>query len=82
MCLSFHLDGSIYHNWYCPGNTPSITNLAATVTFTDDTAVGTVLFTVAVADADTLDTLTTTMTTTTSLFSFDTTSCEYMIWRL
>ncbi|XP_078334887.1 protocadherin Fat 4-like [Crassostrea virginica] len=58
------------------GNNPSITNLAATVTFTDDTAVGTVLFTVAVADADTLDTLTTTMTTTTSLFSFDATSLE------
>lgn len=59
------------------GNNPSITNLAATVTGTDATPIGTLLFTLTVADADTSDTLTTTMTTTTSLFNFDSTSCEY-----
>ncbi|XP_048729930.2 protocadherin Fat 4-like [Ostrea edulis] len=53
------------------GNNPSITNLAATATFTDDTVIGTLIFTLAVSDADSLDPLTTAMTTTSSQFTFD-----------
>ncbi|XP_061171751.1 protocadherin Fat 4-like [Saccostrea echinata] len=52
------------------GNNPSITNLDTTVSFTDDTPVGT-LFTLVVSDADSLDPLSTTMTTINSNFAFN-----------
>ena len=47
------------------------TNLPATITFTDDTAANTVLFTVTGSDADPLDSPTLSMITTTVDFSFD-----------
>ncbi|XP_078310911.1 uncharacterized protein LOC111132593 isoform X2 [Crassostrea virginica] len=54
-----------------PGNLPTFTNLPTTITFTDDTAANTVLFTVTGSDADPLDSPTLSMTTTTVDFSFD-----------
>ncbi|XP_052706998.1 cadherin-23-like [Crassostrea angulata] len=59
-----------------PGNSPSFTNLGTSVTFLDDTAPNSLLYTVTSTDLDSSDILTMTMTTSTTSFTFDTTTGE------
>ena len=56
------------------GNTPAFSNLDASVSFKDDTAINSLMYTVTATDADTTDVITVTMTTSTTAFSFDATS--------
>ncbi|CAG2253493.1 FAT1_2_3 [Mytilus edulis] len=64
------------HAVLSPGNSPSITNLATTLTlnYNDDVATNTLVITLTVSDAVISDTLTTTMTTSTAYFTFSSTT--------
>ncbi|XP_063407515.1 cadherin-23-like [Mytilus trossulus] len=66
------------HAVLSPGTSPSITNLATTLTlnYNDDVATNTLVITLTVSDADISDTLTTIMTTSTAYFSFSSTTLE------
>ncbi|VDI27795.1 Hypothetical predicted protein, partial [Mytilus galloprovincialis] len=66
------------HAVLSPGNTPSITNLATTLTFgyNDDIATNTLILTLKVSDADVSDTLSTIMTTSTAYFYFNSETLE------
>ncbi|XP_078337333.1 uncharacterized protein LOC111138019 [Crassostrea virginica] len=59
-----------------PGNKPAFSNLDASVSFKDDTALNSLLYTVTATDADTSDVITVTMTTSTTAYSFDATTGE------
>ncbi|XP_062601137.1 protocadherin Fat 4-like [Saccostrea cucullata] len=59
-----------------PGNKPSLTNLDNSMSFPDDTAVNTLIYTVTSTDSDTTDVITTVMKTSSSYFTFDPTTGE------
>ncbi|XP_061190353.1 cadherin EGF LAG seven-pass G-type receptor 2-like [Saccostrea echinata] len=54
-----------------PGNRPSLSNLDNSLSFLDDTAVNTLIYTITATDSDTSDVITTEMTTLSSYFTFD-----------